>query len=304
MRSEGFLKAERALAQHSEQLARRAPEPDQLAAMFAALAPRLEQALAGELAALLGGDRPRVTCGKVERVAAPRLHKMIEPVAVNWLFEEAGGSQLLVSLGLSGALAVTDMVFGGPGLAPSVLPERLPKSTDLALAKMAESLGAALGMALEREEPMPLAMRSDVLGKLVRARDDESFLALRCGVAQEGASPVELVLVLRLSHAPRLLAEGGVPAPARRPSPSYAALAEPFASLPLPVVAVLADLKLPVRRISALKPGDLIPIAVGRDVPLRLQGKDIARGQAGAFDGVLALRITSTGWTNKDPNNG
>lgn len=304
MRTEGYLKAERALAQHSERLARRAPEPDELAARLVAAAPRLESALADDLAALLGGDRPRVTCGKVERAAAPRLHKMIDPVAVNWLFADAAGGELIVSLGLGGALALTDMVFGGPGAVPAVLPERLPKSTDLALARAADSLGEALGKALERDGPLALQARCDVLGKLVPARDDETFLTLRAQVVQGEGVPVELLLVLRLSHAPRVLADGAVAAPAIRPTADYAAASEPFASVPLPLVAVLAEITLPVRRITALKAGDIIALPMPRDVPLKLGAKEIARGQAGSADGQMALRITSTGWTRKDITNG
>lgn len=304
MRSEGYLQAERALAQHSERLARRAPEPDELAARLAAVAARLEQALAEHLAALLGGDRPQVTCGKVERAAAPRLHKMIDPVAVNWLFADAAGGELVVSLGLGGALALTDMVFGGPGAVPAVLPERLPKSTDLALARAAESIGAALARALERDEALMLQARHDVLGKLVPARDDETFLTLRAQVVQGSGAPVDLLLVLRLTQAPRVLAEGVVAAPAVRPTADYIAASEPFASVPLPLVAVLADITLPVRRITALKAGDIIALPIPRDVPLRLGAREIARGQAGSADGHLALRITSTGWTTKELTNG
>ncbi len=304
MRSEGYLKAERALAQHSERVARRAPEPDELAARLAAAAPRLEGVLADELAALLGGDRPQVTCGKVERAAAPRLHKMIDPVAVNWLFADAAGGELLVSLGLGGALALTDMVFGGPGAVPAVLPERLPKSTDLALARAADAIGLALGKVLERDGALAVAARHDVLGKLVPARDDETFFTLRAQVVQGGGAPVDLLVVLRLSHAARVLAEGSVPAPVMQPTAAYAAASEPFASVPLPLVAVLAEVRLPVRRIAALKAGDIIALPMPRDVPLKLGTKEIARGQAGSADGQLALRITSTGMTIKDKSNG
>lgn len=311
MRSEGFLKAERALAQHTAQLGRRAPEPEQLAALLAAATPRLQDAVAAEVAALLGGDRPEVSCSKVERCAAARLHKMIDPVAVNWLFAHAAGGEVLVSLGIGGALALTDMVFGGPGLPPAILPDRLPKSADLALARAADSLGAALAKGLERTDPFTLAARSDVLGKLVRARDDEGFLALRCTITQGSAAPLELTLAMRLSHAPVLLAEGFAVAPPQAQPIADAAVREPFADLPLDVVAVLADLKLPVARITALKPGDMIALTIPREVPLRLQGKDIARGQAGTADGTLALRITKTGWAapaattiNRDLTNG
>jgi len=297
MRSEGFLKAERALAQHCAAVTRHTPGADELAVALAVVAPRLEQALAEQLAALLGGDRPQVTCGKVERVAAPRLHKMIDAVAVNWLFADPAGGEVMVSLGLAGALALTDLVFGGPGLPPAVLPERLPKSTDLALVRAADSIGAALGKALERAGPLAMMLRSDVLGKLIRARDDDLYLTLRVQLSQDGGVPIELQVVLRLAQALALLGtERALPAARLAQQPDAAA--EPFASIPLPLVAVLAELKLPVARVSALKPGDILVLSVPRELSLRLAGKPIARGQAGMADGMLALRLTHTGWTN------
>jgi flagellar motor switch protein FliM len=298
VRPEPFFKAERAIAQHSVQLGRRAPEPDQLAALLAVAAPRLEQAVAAQVAALIGGDLPVVACSKVERCNAQRLHKMIDPVAVNWLFDHPVGGQVLVSLGIGSALALTDMVFGGPGVPPAILPDRLPKSADIALVRAAEGIGAALGHALERDDPFTVAMRSDVLGKLVRARDDEGFLALRCCITQGNAASLDLTVAMRLSHAPMLLAEGFAAAPPASVPLADASLRLPFADLPMQVVAVLADLKLPVARIAALKPGDMIALSIPHEVPLRLQGKDIARGQAGTAEGMLALRITKTGWAS------
>ncbi|MFC3098911.1 FliM/FliN family flagellar motor switch protein [Alteraurantiacibacter palmitatis] len=294
MISEGFLKAERPLAQHSTSLAARVPQPDELAAMLAAAAPRLRLALAESLRPLLGGEKAQVECSKVEKIAAPRLHKMIDPVAVNLLLEDAGGAQMLASLDYAGALVLTDQVFGGRGDAPGVLPDRLPAATDLTMARLAAALGEALAGALERPQPLRLAARSEVLGKLVRARDDDMFLALRCEVALPGRNPWAVQLVMRLSQAALLLVEG-----ARAPRPVDAAadvpvqsLDAPFADLPLELVAVLAEMSVPVSRISALRPGDTIPLAIPANIPLYLDRVAIAHGQAGSADGVLALRLT------------
>ncbi|MCL6252181.1 FliM/FliN family flagellar motor switch protein [Altererythrobacter sp. KTW20L] len=291
MISEGFLKAERALAQHSNRLGVRAPAPEELAGALGEAAKRLSRALAEGLRPLLGGDLAEVTCGKVEKSAAPRLHKMIDAVAVNLVLEDAGGAQLLASLDYPSALVLTDQVFGGPGEAPSQLPDRLPAATDLTMARLADVLGEALGQAFEREQPMTLAARSEVLGKLVRARDEDTFLTMRCDVALAGKMPWSLLLVLRQSQAELLLADHAR-APRATAADAARPLAEPFATLPLELVAVLAEMQLPVSRVSTLQPGDTIPLVIPAQIPLRLANVTLARGQAGSADGALALRLT------------
>lgn len=302
MINEGFLKAERPLARHSTRLAASAPAPEELAATLGEAALRLQTVLAEGLRPLLSGELAEVSCGKVEKSAAARLHKVIDPVAVNLLLEDAGGAQVLASLDYASALVLTDQVFGGFGAVPAQLPDRLPSATDLTMARLADVLGEALGKAFEQVDPLRLAARSDVLGKLVRARDEDQFLTLRCTVALADKPCWNLLLVLRQSQAELLLAEGARPV---RPAAAQAfaaepQLAEPFASLPLELVAVLAEMQLPVSRISTLKAGDLIPLAIPSQVPLRLADLTLARGQAGTADGALALRLTHISWTEKD----
>lgn len=303
MRSEGFLVAERALAQHSDMLAVRAPEPAELLSALTAAMPRLMQALAGELQALLGEDRPTVTCEKVEKLAAQKLHKIIAPVAVNFRLDDIAGGQVLASLDFASALVLTDQLFGGTGHVPAVIPERLPASADLTLTRFAASLGTAIGAALERPEPLVPGLRSDVLGKIVPAREAEQLFMLRCDVAQEGRGSWDMLLVIRESHVARLLAEGGAArAKGRQPGDRRRPDAAPFGKMPMPLTAVLSEMTLPVSRISALKPGDTIPLAISGQVPLRLSGVEIARGQVGQADGSMALRLTRIAWNEKDQN--
>jgi flagellar motor switch protein FliM len=298
MISEGFLKAERALAQHSTRLAVRAPAPEELAATLAAAAPRLQRALGEALRPLLGGELAQVVCSKVEKVAAPRLHKMIDPVAVNLLLEDVGGAQVLASLDYPAALVLTDQVFGGRGEAPAQLPDRLPAATDLTMTRLAEALGEALCKTFDRPQVLTLAARSEVLGKLVRARDEDVFLAMRCDIALQGRTGWGVQLIMRQSQADLLLSEGVRPTRAMT-VPGERPLAQPFAGLPLDLVAVLAELQVPVSRISSLKPGDILPLAIPSQIPLRLEGVTLALGQAGTSDGALALRLTRISDSNE-----
>jgi flagellar motor switch protein FliM len=298
MIANGIIKAERPLAQHSARLAVRGPAPEELAGTLAEAAARLEKALAEGLRPLLSGELAVVTCGKVEKAAAPRLHKMIDAVAVNLLLEDVGGAQVLASLDYGSALVLTDQVFGGAGETPTQLPDRLPAATDLTMARFAEVLGDALGKAFEQVDPLKLALRSDVLGKLVRARDDDLFLTVRCTVALPEKPAWGLLLVLRQSQAELLLAEGVRSGGGKSEVPTDQVLAEPFASVPLNLVAVLAEMQLPVSRVSALQPGDTIALSIPAQVPLRLGDLTLASGQAGTADGGMALRLTTISWIN------
>ena len=105
-------------------------------------------------------------------------------------------------------------------------------------------------------------------------------------------------MVLRQSQAELLLAEGVRPSGAKSPVHTDQVLAEPFASVPLDLVAVLAEMQLPVSRVSALQPGDLLALAIPAQVPLRLGDLTLAKGQAGTADGGLALRLSHISWTD------
>ncbi|TIX51535.1 FliM/FliN family flagellar motor C-terminal domain-containing protein [Alteraurantiacibacter aquimixticola] len=303
MKSEGVLVAERALAQHSEALAGRAPEPAELAKDLGEMSGRLCQSLEEELERLLGGERPTVSCPKVDKANAAKLHKLVNTVAVNFLLADGQGGQVLASLNFPAALTLTDQVFGGSGTVTGAIPERLPSSCDLALVRLGKALGDALGQAFGREAPFALAAESRVLAKLVSTKDEEPLLMLACDVAREGCANWELMLTIRQSDAACLLSDEARKPRAAKGSGKANAGAAPFAAIPLPLTAQLARIEVPVAKISTLKPGDTLPLTLAASVPLRLGDTEIARGQVGASDGALALRITSMAWEKKGTSN-
>ena len=68
--------------------------------------------------------------------------------------------------------------------------------------------------------------------------------------------------------------------------------AAPFSAMPLPLTARLVDMAMPLSRLSRLSVGDVLPVAVARQVPLHLGGKTIARGTIGAMDDRVAVQLT------------
>lgn len=299
MKNESILIAERPLARHSELLATRPPETGALVKALSECTSRLASALADELAELIGSARPAVTIDKVEKAPAAKVHKVIPPVAANFQFASTGGAQVLASLDYHSALVLTDQMFGGRGDWAGVSPEKLPPSANMTLDRMIGGIGNALTTTFSLGEPMAIRARSDVLGKLITMRDAETFLTLRVAIALNDAKPWHIMLVLRQGHAALLLDETASAATATSTGDRRRPDAKPFANIPLSLTAVLARLNLPVSRISAMQPGDTIPLAIGRNVALRLADTEIARGEVGASDGALALRLTSVAWNSK-----
>ena len=62
--------------------------------------------------------------------------------------------------------------------------------------------------------------------------------------------------------------------------------------MPLEVTAVLVDMPLSMARLSGLRPGEILPVAVARSVPLRIDGRTLASGTIGEIDDRVAVQVT------------
>jgi flagellar motor switch protein FliM len=61
--------------------------------------------------------------------------------------------------------------------------------------------------------------------------------------------------------------------------------------VPLPARAILTQTEVPVSRLLALRPGDILPVMLPADVPLLVAGRRFARGTIGETNGRTALKI-------------
>jgi flagellar motor switch protein FliM len=59
----------------------------------------------------------------------------------------------------------------------------------------------------------------------------------------------------------------------------------------LPVRSVLAEPVIPLAQLMTLKPGDIIPISFGPEIPLLVSNNRFARGAVGASNGRAAIRV-------------
>lgn len=305
MKQDAFLVAERPLACHSGALTGGAtPDAPDPAAELAEAAARLRLAIAGEIAALLGSTDHQVALSAVQTISAASLHKKVGKGHTHCLIGDTGRGQFVVSMPMLHALALTDQAFGGTGEIDGPAPDTLPAAAALTLTRLGDALGRAFA-AVFACQPQVFTRREDVLRKLVPAGEAQPLQTLCLTVSVPEGAGWELLLALRESEAESLLrfGKGGgnkavVARDRRHPG------AAPFAEIPLELHVPLAEIPMPVSRISTLQPGDLIPLPRRSRATLKLAHRSLAEGEIGSADGALALRLTQINWNRRTTDNG
>lgn len=292
----GFT-AERALAQHCAELLRPPPPCDELLGRLDSAAALLAEALAEALTPLLGHDRPQIACEPVAQGDGQALRAGLAPLAAFSLLQ-VGPEKLPVLVASDGAavLRMVDRAFGGRGTAPDPLPDTLPLSAELMIARLETIFIAALDAAwrLGGADAVTPAGRSSDLGALAEFPADADLAILRLSVTEASGLQWPLALALPVAAIPGLTAQGPRSRPAgevRRSLPNPAD--QPYGQLPLTLRAVLVDMALPVSAVARLVPGQVLPVSVARNVPLRIGRQTIAHGTIGALDEQVAVQISS-----------
>ncbi|MBA2918976.1 flagellar motor switch protein FliM [Sphingomonas sp. MAH-20] len=205
------------------------------------------------------------------------------------------GQAMLV---LDGALTfrLVDLYFGGPGLPPNPLPAEFTPTAEAMIARIAagfaERLSGAWGELAEiafqpgRTEANP-AMLSHIDGedRVVRTR-----FVLTVGEAR----PIEIDLLYPAASLKPIAAILSSKVQSRRQAADPAwtnNLARAVMQVKLPVRSVLAEPVIPLAQLMTLKPGDIIPISFGPEIPLLVSNNRFARGAVGASNGRAAIRV-------------
>jgi len=297
MKPEKKIVAERAVAQHCAELVRTAPGPAELSARLNEAAARLARTLAPALAPLAGGKGLVVKPREARETSELEISLLIPGLAANTLFGVGPEAQpLIVSVDAGAVLRMVDRTFGGRGAAPEKLPEEFPGSAGLMIARIEALLGAQLSAALGLPADAPLAAlrRSGVLDDLQAFPGIDTLIMLELQVVEAGGESWPITIALPATTLTALFA--GTPAATPRARRAADPLAEPFAAVPLDLSAVLVDMRMSMKVLAALRPGALLPVAVARQVPLRIAATDgptLATGTVGAAEDRVALQITS-----------
>ena len=205
------------------------------------------------------------------------------------------GQAMLV---LDGALTfrLVDVYFGGPGLVPNPMPAEFTPTAEAMIGRVASGFAerlagawrelAEIAFAPGRTEANP-AMLSNIDGedRVVRTR-----FVLTIGEGRQtsvdllypAASLKPIAPILSSKVQSRRQDED----PAWRNKLTRAAM-----NVKLPVRSVLAEPVIPLAQLMNLKPGDIIPISFGPEIPLLVSNRKFARGAVGAANGRAAIRV-------------
>ena len=285
----------RPIARHAKALLRTGPTPAELLPALTRAAERMVRVLHRALAPLLGGKAPAVRCiAAPAEAASAALATRIAPLAANCLHAAGpAGAALFLSVEARTVFTLVDRAFGGAGEAPQPLPEQFPMSADLMAARIERAVATAAAAALEQNEDLPLVRRDGSFARLAPYADDTPLAVFEFSVDEPGLAPWSILAALPMTALPGLLAPQRAAAPKggahRGPASPDAA---PFRDLPLPLRAVMAEVDLPVATVSALKVGQVLPVAIARIVPLRIGARTIAHGTVGAVDDRVAVQLT------------
>lgn len=289
MKPERAFVAERPLAQHCAELVRAGPGPAELAAALEHAGARIARRLPLALYPLLG-TMADVECGKPGGESYEDFAEFHPLLAANSLLT-VNGAPVLATIDAVAVLSLVDRAFGGKGEPPAQMPRAFALSAELMIQKLEELVCASLSAALGLDDSAVRARRRDgSLPQLAPFASSTRLSTLRLTVTEEGRGPWTITLAFPAETLGSLFGHGERPAP--RPRPPSSPLAAPFAELPLTLRAVLVDMALPLSRFGALEVGQVLPVAVSRQVPVMTGTATVAHGMAGAEDDRVAIQIT------------
>lgn len=291
----------RAAAVHCAELTNRGPRPEESAALMAAWRRDLARLLADDLSGLLSGDRLDVSITEPERLTGADALRRIGPLAANSLIRcGASGETALLSFDFATAIALTDRSFGGDGRVTGNVPEALPRSAALLVEETATMIAGAITAVSYGDMPPPagagsrgeVIVRSESAARLKPFALDGEALFFVLEIANRKGCMWRAALGISAERIARLLPGGGRRLRPRTPRQPASPLAAPFAGVPLALHVVLAEFDLSLARLQNLAPGDTIPLAMGRQVPLMAGETLVAQGTVGTAEDRMAIRLT------------
>lgn len=282
-------------AKHCTELLGAPPSIDELVPALSFLGEKLARLLPGQLARISGGDPPLVRVGMPMDTTLGGIQAELETLASHALLG-VGPKNLpvLATFEAAPVFRLVDRAFGGSGIVPEPLPDTFPVSAELLLARIEGAVAATLALVLSGDTPLDVRpLRRDTSLRQLDPFDKRADLLQLALDVEEAVSgdTWSLSLAFPIMTLAEALAPTRMGQSRRRMGRNAGPQAEPFASLPLELTAVLVEMPMSMRRLSALKPGDIIPVPVSRAVPLKAGGHIIATGTVGELDDKVAVQI-------------
>ncbi|WP_407876411.1 FliM/FliN family flagellar motor switch protein [Qipengyuania nanhaisediminis] len=288
----------RPLAAHCAELLRSGPRPEERGEAIASWCRDLGSELAQEFAQVFTGGKLKVSVAVPETVKGAAVFEKIGPVACNALLRCGASDQtMLFSLDPATAIALTDASFGGSGAMPDSPPEQMPRSA----AMLVEQCAGMIAQVIAQSNPVTAnTAPGDARGDVLLRSESAARLKPFAPDAEVALFPVEIAMgeaswQVLLAVADKKLDTflPGMAAPTRASArPARTGAHSAFAVLPLALEAVLGEHEISLDRLEKLAPGDEIPLAMPRELPLRLGELVLGHGTIGTLENRMALRLT------------
>ncbi len=241
------------------------------------------------LSAMLGDAKVRVTCSPEEELPADGSFERLGPAGACAVVAFAQSAQVIMSLALPDLLIATDRAFGGDGEVPTELPAETPHTADLVASEIERLVCEAFAGSLAGLAQPRIDGRAASAKRLVPAESLAGWRMFVLTVNETGKREWVIRLALdAISFNALFATPAGVAAEPGLPGSP----ASPFAALPLCIEAVIAEFPLSLARLSAIQPGDTIPLCVSREIPLKILETTIGYGSIGSADERVALQLT------------
>lgn len=205
------------------------------------------------------------------------------------------GQAMLV---LDGAFTyrLVDLYFGGPGLAPNPMPAEFTPTAEAMLNRLAAGVAQRLaGGWAELAEIEFACGRTECNPHMLSSIDgDDRIVRTRFQLTAGEARPIPVDILYPASSLKPITAILSSKVQARRQAddPSWTNnLMRAAMNVKLPIRSVLAEPVIPLAQLMSLKPGDIIPISFGPEIPLLVANRRFARGGVGASNGRAAIRL-------------
>jgi flagellar motor switch/type III secretory pathway protein FliN len=295
----------RPLARHCSELTERGPRPEERAESLASWRRDVAREVAQDMGDLLGGSRIDAQLAAPETLRGAAVLDRIGPIAANCLLRCGPGDvTLLLSFSLETAIALTDRSFGGTGEveAGSDAPETLPRSAGLLVEQAGRTIAHAIARVSAQDQSADPGGSAGPIGEVIVRSESAARLKPFAAPCECALFRLDLAaddgvawcgwIALPTERLDRLLPGLAAPHPARAVEQD-ASQAEIFGAIPIEMMAVLAEFELSLGDLDRLAPGASIPIAIPREIPLRIGSRLVGSGTLGTLEERMALRLTA-----------
>lgn len=193
-------------------------------------------------------------------------------------------------------LEMLDCFFGGDGEAPHPMPAEFSPAAEALVSRVAQAVAGPLDAAWEPLARIGFAPVEAAGQTAPGIGGDDPVVVTRFGLAEGEHKPVFVDILYPIAalkpHTASLTAK--VHDKPVEVEPQWrSGLTRAVMGVSLPVRSVLAEPVVPLAKLLDLKPGDVIPIEFGAEVPVMVASRRLGTGLVGTSNGRAAVRLTS-----------